>query len=317
MPEEQDNSKPKLEDIALELERLLKEGKLPSGRSPEEHQQFLDELRKSADLLGHIHPVLRTQFGIAAGSSRLEADPNWPVVDVPVKNPYNYYRLMAGDNQREDKTEEWWKAVVILSGYELMKRGLKPGEITKRLEKDFPISGSKLRQLLPDELKDANQSERAKQGVIERKAAAFDKDKEKKKADKAKKKEERERKRAEKEAKGQFVRYRIPSDARVSIEETTPTETENIIVSKLVYLGIKYIPSAVFKSKDGDVYVIPIYIEKGGHAIGLDVEGSSASRDEEARLKFFQKRGIPLVWVPKECAEKYSDVLAEVIKVTV
>ncbi|MGD0329866.1 MAG: hypothetical protein ABSB40_05370 [Nitrososphaeria archaeon] len=311
-------------DVA-QLKRLLKEGKLPSGRSPEEHQQFFEELRRSAEVLGHLHPVLRTQFGIAAGSSRLEADPNWPVRDVPVKNPYNYYRLMAGDNQREEKTNEWWKAVIILAANELVERGIPKGEISKKLYKDFPIGRARLLRLLPAEFKDLHQSNAAQASAQKRQAEAYRKLMEREKFEKERRRKEEEREAAM--AMGKFVRYsdRFPSDVsdvRVSIEETTPTETENMIVSELVNVGIRYIPSAVFPYRDKSqeetaphkVYVIPIYIERGKHAIGLDVEGSPASKDEEARSKYFKKRGISLVWIPKEFAVKYSDILAQIIR---
>jgi len=43
------------------------------------HDEFVQGLRESAKLLGYLHPVLNTRFGVAAGNTRLKADPNWPV----------------------------------------------------------------------------------------------------------------------------------------------------------------------------------------------------------------------------------------------
>jgi hypothetical protein len=290
-----------------------------------EHKKFIEELRRSAEKLGHLHPVLKTRFGVVAGNSRLEADPNWPVKEVSVDSKYDFYRLTAGDNFREVKDDMWWADILLKAGNELLNIGTPKGEIAKKLYDDFPIGRGRLLRLLPAAFKSEHQIQAGKASAIKRKANAYDRliakqQEEKLKAEKELEEEAKARKRG---LKGVFSRYKPPSNVVLNAADVAPTETERHIWAELISNGIEFMSSAVFR-KPGrenevvhDAYVLPIYIEllKGKRGLGFDVEGNKNSfKDDPVRQSYFESRGIDLIWIPKEFAVKYSNVLAEVLR---
>lgn len=290
------------------------------------HKKFIEELRHSVEVLGYLHPVLKSRFGIIAGNSRIEADLNWPVKEVFVDSPYEHYRLEAGDNQREEKDDEWWKSILIKAANELLNTGTPKGKIAKKLHEEFPVGRDRLLRLLPADFKDQHQVEAAKALAQKRKANAYDKIIQEQW-------EERERKQKEadeldralkKGRKGVFSKYKPPVNVVLDDAYEGPTENERYIVAELVTRGIKFMCGAVFaksETKDiqRDAYILPIYMElKGKRGLGFDVEGNPNSpKDDYVRQSYFEKRGIDLIWIPKEFAVKYSKILAELLSVII
>ena len=113
-------------------------------------KRFVDDLKESRDKIGVLHPVIRTEYGIADGKIRKEAFPDWKEVIVNVNSAYEYYRLMANVNLYVEKPREWWKDVLNKAAEELVKMGRDPakGEVYSSLVKGFGLRKDVIDELL-------------------------------------------------------------------------------------------------------------------------------------------------------------------------
>jgi hypothetical protein len=125
---------------------------------------IIEELRESYKKYGPIRKVVRTQFGVASGNTRLKAVPEWPVLSKEVKSYYEHLQISAADNISEPKSPEWWTKVLSEAGKELEKQGVEPGRIVARLKEDFPISERSIYRYLPSEFKDSVKVEAGRLG---------------------------------------------------------------------------------------------------------------------------------------------------------
>lgn len=107
-------------------------------------EEVIQDLFESYRKIGPLHPVLITEFGLAAGQTRLDMVkkmremglnvPDWPVKHVDVHgNYFDHLSLKLGDNIREIKDDKWWSAAVLetwiyLTGKEGNQKGMPPVE---------------------------------------------------------------------------------------------------------------------------------------------------------------------------------------------
>lgn len=115
--------------------------------------ELVEDLRASYDKLGPIHKVIKTQFGVASGNTRLLAVPTWPVIEKPVKTMYEHLQIEVAANLHDDKPASWWEEKINAAAKELVKTGTKPEEVSQRLLKDFPLSEKKILRYLHEEFK--------------------------------------------------------------------------------------------------------------------------------------------------------------------
>ena len=133
--------------------------------------EIIKELRESYEKMGPVRKVIRTQFGIASGNTRLKAGPNWPETYKEVKDYFEHLKIMVADNISEHKKRVWWENVLSDAAKELMKQGVEKGQISARLCKDFPLSDSSIYSYLPQEFKSpekvkAGEASGAARGVL-------------------------------------------------------------------------------------------------------------------------------------------------------
>ena len=115
------------------------------------------ELSKSAKLIGHLYPVLRSPDGeIVDGYHRKQADPSWPetVVDF-VKTDYEKALVRLWANYRRKVPAKEVQQLLTTMAKQLRKMGYPPGEIVKKLAEVTPYSVRWIQQLLPPEYKRA------------------------------------------------------------------------------------------------------------------------------------------------------------------
>jgi site-specific DNA-methyltransferase (adenine-specific) len=125
-----------------------------TGEPPNE-TDIIEELRESYQKYGPVRPVIKTKFGIAAGETRKKAVEDWPeVFNDKIQTRYDHLRLKAADNIHKPKPAKWWVDTLTEAAEELMKEGVGPGQISMRLEKDFPLTARTIRRYLPEEYKD-------------------------------------------------------------------------------------------------------------------------------------------------------------------
>ena len=147
----------------------------------QKHKEKLEALRTSYDKgPGPLHPILKTRFGIAAGSTRQEAVPEWPVIDMDKdprfaakapKSNYEFLKLKANDNIHFEKPMSWWREVISQAAYELEhNEGVKRGDISTRLQADFGLEKRKVLMYLPEEYKDPAKVELGRHGGLTTKA---------------------------------------------------------------------------------------------------------------------------------------------------
>jgi hypothetical protein len=115
----------------------------------------IEELRDSFQKVGAIRPAIRTKFGVAAGNTRLNAVPEWPVEEREAATLYEHLRIAAADNLHERKGPQWWTEILIQAANWLVENeGTRPGAIAERLTKDFGLSRRTILAYLPQEFKD-------------------------------------------------------------------------------------------------------------------------------------------------------------------
>jgi hypothetical protein len=124
-------------------------------------EDLIEDLRASYAKYGPLRKVVVTQFGIAGGETRKRAVPEWPEVRKDVADLYDHLRLKASDNIQAVKPASWWEMVVNEAAKELAKKGVKPGDVAKRLVQDFPLSEKRVLFYLRPEFK---QPERVRAG---------------------------------------------------------------------------------------------------------------------------------------------------------
>jgi hypothetical protein len=93
-----------------------------STKEPTEHENFIEELRRSAEQLRYLHPITKTRLESTTGSSQLEADLNytqiqtWVILGDEMSNKNN-----GKNNHNLDRT----KAKKILMRMSHQKKLLK------------------------------------------------------------------------------------------------------------------------------------------------------------------------------------------------
>ena len=119
----------------------------------EEEVSIVEQIRISAEKRGQFYPVIRTNFGIAAGNTRLKANPAWTQEFRYVKTKYDHLAIMAVTNIFEEKPKEWWTDLLNQAAAELIQMGVEPGRIVPRLVEDFGLHERRIYRLLGKEYK--------------------------------------------------------------------------------------------------------------------------------------------------------------------
>jgi len=141
---------------------------LTEKRPQEEKIDILDELRESYVKVGPIRPVIMTKYGLAAGENRKKAEPKWPEEFRQVENRYEFLKLKVADNLAKPKPAQWHRDVLREAANELLKQGVKRGEILSRLEQEFGYSRASIYKYLPPEFKDPKRAAAGRAGGKEK-----------------------------------------------------------------------------------------------------------------------------------------------------
>jgi len=129
-----------------------------------DEEEFIENLRASKEKVGMLVPVFEDGHGeIIDGLHRLKVDENWPRIrleHVKTKIDRLILRLHLNVIRRDAPTREKTELLEEI-GEILLKEGLKPGEISKRIAEETGMSYRWVMKYLPDKFKDESQKERA------------------------------------------------------------------------------------------------------------------------------------------------------------
>jgi hypothetical protein len=78
-----------------EVEKEVKEEKKEDSMIDEKEKELIENLRASYETVGALYPVIETQYGIAAGATRLKAVPEWRKVRIDANNYFEHLMAMA------------------------------------------------------------------------------------------------------------------------------------------------------------------------------------------------------------------------------
>jgi hypothetical protein len=279
-------------------------------------EDIISELRESYQKYGPIRKVVKTQFGIASGNTRLKAVPEWPVIEKQVKSYYEHLQIATADNISEAKSPEWWAHVLSEAAKELAKEGIEPGRIVARLKEDFPISERSIYRYLPSEFKDQRQA------TVAATVAAS--------TDSSVSKDSNISNKPEPYGKGL-------SETASAHRIATNTPTESRLQSLLSYIPGLYPDYSHYEPIDGKYRCQQCGRETGQEGmcercklplqqktyhpdavldgwLVLEVEGEgSASKDNEGRDAYLASKGLALVHIPNDCVAKYPEVISQFV----
>jgi len=121
-----------------------------------EREGLLEELRRSKETLGPVYPVILSETGeVIDGLHRLKVDPNWPKVQMPVRDRAKILaaRLVV-NSVRRVMPEEEKREILREMAKILIERGVKPGgELINKIIELTGFSQRWVYQYLPDEFK--------------------------------------------------------------------------------------------------------------------------------------------------------------------
>jgi len=137
---------------------------LTEERPQDEETNGIDDLTESFKNVGPLRKVITTKYGLAAGENRKKAVPEWPEERTRVKDLYEHLKIKGADNVAKPKPAQWWRDLLRETANELLKQGVKPGEIVARLVKDFGLSDARMYKYLPPEFKDPKRAEAGRVG---------------------------------------------------------------------------------------------------------------------------------------------------------
>lgn len=114
-----------------------------------------ERLRKSVKELGAIVPVIATEDGkIIDGRHRIAISRKWPVVTIKAKDPLKIARIKWDIHDVRRDFDEDAKSEIINEAAEILKqKGVKTGDISKKLSQVFPLSEVTIRAYLKPEYK--------------------------------------------------------------------------------------------------------------------------------------------------------------------
>jgi len=289
--------------------------KLERAEYEKRHKEHVEELKQSGEVMGELHPVVFTQYGLAAGTSRLEANPNWRKVTITAPNLYEHYRIMLHDNKHERKPDFWIKEVLnkeaealVLPPPNGLGLDINKGEVTDRLVRESSLPEWKVYELLDDKYKAPEQrkagiaSAEAKdlqispKDILDESKSVVESTTEKEKVSK-----KRQRKRSKEYKEFGKVQY---------------TEAEQTLETILSRYNIKYKAQVSFEragefTEDGKpkTYIADILIDN----IVIEIEGAGTSSDSAERDDFFFSKGCYVVHVPNIAVFKHGEVIGSLV----
>ena len=245
------------------------------------NDDFVHELRHSYNTVGPLRPCIRTQFGLAAGNTRKLAVPEWPEKFVKVENKYEHLRIVAADNQHDEKSEEWWASIINEAANELLNLGVPRDKIVSKLENDFPLAKWKIYKYLSKEYK-------GRQGP----------------------KVEAEVKEEKKVSKRQPV-----SQSEVTKKTDTPYEVDLVRICNIGKIPVKtreyFIRENELRHDGTPKQYIPDLVIWDTIVVEAEGEGS-ASRDNKQRDEYFKKIGKTVIHIPNSMVKmEFADVLID------
>jgi hypothetical protein len=128
----------------------LRTPKIPTQR------QVISDLKHSAALVGKLYPVLVDKHGkIIDGRCRLEADPNWPRVEVKSVDSEKgrlLARIISNVCRRDVSSTEKTEMLREL-GHICLGQGIHPGGLVKEISEKTGMSYRWVMKYIPDDLK--------------------------------------------------------------------------------------------------------------------------------------------------------------------
>ena len=95
---------------------------------------YLDELKRSKEQVGFLHPVLVDQEGkIIDGRHRKAIFPDWPEMQKEIQSPVQRLQTIIHLHLRRPVLQSETRENLIKLAIELKKTGLDPGEIVKAI----------------------------------------------------------------------------------------------------------------------------------------------------------------------------------------
>jgi len=121
-----------------------------------DHQEFIERLRKSRDVVGYIEPVIvdKNTLEIVVGRHRKEADPNWPIIVKEFKSRKE--RLLCqihSDTHRRSISRKERQTQLLELALHLEDEGVSKEKMVSRMAEETSLSEQYIRSLLPKKYK--------------------------------------------------------------------------------------------------------------------------------------------------------------------
>ena len=120
-----------------------------------DEEEFMEGLRKSRDIVGHIYPVIvkKGTYEIVDGKHRKQVDPAWPEkeVEFPDRKSEILFRMHANYRRAVSRKERASEMLLLASILE--EEGVPREQMVSKLAEITPFSERYIRSLLPSKYK--------------------------------------------------------------------------------------------------------------------------------------------------------------------
>jgi len=120
-----------------------------------DEEEFMEGLRKSRDVIGHIYPVIvkKGTYEIIDGKHRKQIDPTWPEkeVEFPDRKSEILFRMHANYRRAVSRKERASEMLLLASILE--EEGVPREQMVSKLAEITPFSERYIRNLLPSKYK--------------------------------------------------------------------------------------------------------------------------------------------------------------------
>jgi hypothetical protein len=290
-----------------------------------DQQRHLEELKKSYETNGPLHPVIETQFGVAAGNNRLKAVKNWPREKRTVKDKLEHLQIMMADNLFVPKPENWWKKAFKEIAEELVKQGVETQKVVDEMHRRFGFTLYRIYRYVPQEYK----RYRASGPQKESSPYYFDL-KTSEGGLSPRREEERPRNGTIEEVRNGYVSAITEPLTREPFRKGFSPQSSTFQVKAMTLPHLKLVSALNAAHVDcraeepydrnqtnarGDhlFYSTDIFLLKRQDVV-IEVKGEGSKTDDPKRMKWFKDRNIKVISFTNEHVNQWAGEIAEAIK---